>query len=77
MDIKVATMPSKMAIIDFNRCKPSECDNGVCLAAQACERKLLVQESAYEAPMPNPSLCRACGDCLRACPMGAIQISRF
>ena len=70
-------MPSKMAIVDFHKCKPSECENGVCLAAQVCERKLLTQETVYQAPMTNPSLCRACGDCLRACPLGAIQISRF
>ena len=69
-------MSDKMAIIDFNKYKPGECDKGVCLAAQACERKLLIQERAYETPMPNPSLCRACGDCLRSCPLGAIRISR-
>ena len=70
-------MSGKMAIVDFNKCRPGECDNGVCLAAQACERKLLKQEQAYETPMPNPALCRACGDCVRACPMSAMQISRL
>jgi len=69
-------MPSKMALVDFNKCHPGECNKGICLAAQACERKLLTQEKEYEAPMPNPSLCRACGDCQRICPLGAIQISR-
>ena len=68
-------MPNKMAIIDFSRCHPDECDNGLCLAAKACERRLLLQENAFEHPMPNPSLCRACGDCVRACPLNAIQIS--
>lgn len=70
-------MPGKIALVDFNTCYPYKCDNGVCLAAQACERKLLTQEKAYEIPMANPSLCRACADCVRACPAGAVQISRF
>ncbi|UCH43345.1 MAG: 4Fe-4S binding protein [Dehalococcoidales bacterium] len=70
-------MASKMAIIDFNKCHPSEFENGICLAVQACQRKLLAQEAPYQPPMPDPSLCRACGDCLRACPLGAIQISKF
>lgn len=69
-------MPSKMALVDYNRCRPGECAQGLCMAAQACERKLLVQESPYEAPMPDPALCRGCGDCLRACPLNAIQMSR-
>jgi translation initiation factor RLI1 len=70
-------MPGKMAIVDFNKCQPGERDDGLCLAARACERRLLVQETAHEAPLPNPSLCRACGDCIRACPLGAIKISGF
>jgi translation initiation factor RLI1 len=68
-------MPSKMATVDFNKCRPAECNQGICLAAQACERKLLVQESIDEPPMSNPSLCRACGDCMRSCPLGAIKVA--
>lgn len=70
-------MPGKMAMVDFNKCHPEECEEGICLAARACERKLLKQEKAYEAPMPDPSICRACGDCVRACPLGAIEIVRI
>ena len=70
-------MAGKMALVDYNKCTPGECEEGRCLAAAACERKLLVQESKYEAPMPNPSLCRGCGDCVRACPLKAVQISGF
>ena len=69
-------MPGKMALVDFSKCKPGQCAGGLCLAAQACQRKLLTQEAPNEVPMTDPSLCRACGDCLRACPLGAIQISR-
>ncbi len=70
-------MPSKMAIIDFNKCRPGECDGGVCKAALACERKLLTQEAAYEIPMTDPFLCRGCADCVKACPLNAIWISKI
>jgi translation initiation factor RLI1 len=69
-------MPGKMAMIDFNKCHPEGCEEGVCKAAKACERKLLIQEAAYEIPMTNPFLCRGCADCVRACPLNAIQISK-
>jgi translation initiation factor RLI1 len=68
-------VPSKMAIIDFNKCKPEECEGGICEAALACEKKLLIQEAPYEIPMTNPFLCRGCADCVRACPEKAILIS--
>ena len=67
-------MGKKMALVDFSKCHPEQCDSGVCAAAEACSRELLKQESPYQAPMPDPSLCRACADCVRACPSGAIQI---
>lgn len=66
-------MPGKMALVDYNRCRPEQC--GTCAAAAACTRKLMVQESKNETPMTDPSLCRACGDCARACPLKAITIS--
>jgi translation initiation factor RLI1 len=68
-------MPSKMALVDYNKCRPSECDSGRCTAALACTRRLLRQEAPYEPPMPDPSLCRGCGDCVRACTRKAIVIS--
>ena len=70
-------MPSKIALVDFSKCDPKQCERGICLAAKACTRKLLVQEVAGEAPMTNPALCRACGDCVRACPQKAITITRM
>ncbi|MFC1954338.1 4Fe-4S binding protein [Chloroflexota bacterium] len=68
-------MPGKIALVDFNKCRPEECENGICKAAQACERNLLKQEAAFESPMTDPSICRACGDCVRACPLKAVLIS--
>lgn len=67
-------MPAKVAMVVYDRCRPAECNQGSCKAASACTRKLLKQESAYEPPMSHPSLCKACGDCVRACPSQAIRI---
>jgi len=68
-------MPGKVALVDYRQCNPKDCADGVCLAAKACPRKLLRQEEPYEPPMPHPSVCKACGDCVRACPHKAIRIS--
>ncbi len=70
-------MPSKMALVDYNKCQPSQCDSGKCAAALACSRRLLTQEALYEPPMTDPSVCRGCGDCVRACPAKAIVIGQM
>lgn len=67
-------MTRKTALLDYTKCAPGECDDGICVAAQACPSKLLKQEEPYFVPMTEPSYCRACGDCVRACPMKAIEI---
>jgi translation initiation factor RLI1 len=67
-------MPSKVALVDFNKCRPEKCDKGVCGSAAACPHKLLKQEAPYEMPMSNASPCSACGDCVVACPLRAIII---
>ena len=70
------TMARKMALIDYNKCRPEKCHEGVCAAALACPLKLLQQDNPYAVPMPDPFSCRACGDCVRACPQKAIQLTR-
>jgi NAD-dependent dihydropyrimidine dehydrogenase PreA subunit len=67
-------MPSKMALVDFNKCDPEFCAGGKCLAVKACPRKLLKQEKPSQPPMTDPMACRACADCVRACPKKAIKI---
>ena len=67
-------MSRKVALIDFQKCAPGNCENGICAAALACPSRLLKQEEAYSVPMTEPFACRACGDCTRACPLKAIQI---
>ena len=67
-------MPGKkMALVDYGRCKPEQCVT--CAAAAVCPHKLIKQEAGSETPMTDPSLCRGCGDCVRACPLKAVAIS--
>lgn len=67
-------MKRKMALLDFQKCRPETCDGGICAASLVCPLKLLQQESPYTIPVPEPSACRACGDCAMACPQKAIQL---
>ena len=67
-------MPSKVAVVDIAKCRPDKCSGGVCLAAQACPRKLIKQEDPYDPPMTNPAVCQGCRDCERACPLAAIKV---
>jgi len=70
-------MPNKVALVVFDKCRPEKCDKGICVAALACSHNLLKQEAPYDVPMPNPSICQGCGDCVRACPLKAIQVVRM
>ncbi len=65
----------KVALVDYNRCQPEKCAAGVCAAAQACPAGLLRQDEPYLVPMSDPFSCRTCGDCVRACPLKAIQMT--
>jgi translation initiation factor RLI1 len=67
-------MNGMLALVDYGCCDPGKCEDGVCTAALACPRRLLVQEAPHEPPMAHPSLCRGCGDCVRSCPLGAIRV---
>jgi translation initiation factor RLI1 len=70
-------MPGKIALLNYKKCHPEKCDSGVCAAVLACSHKLLRQEASYDIPMTDPSVCQGCGDCVRACPLKAIEIVRM
>ena len=67
-------MPKKVALVDFEKCRPDRCDKGICAAVQACTHKLVKQEAPDDMPMFHPSTCKGCGECVRACPLKAIEI---
>jgi translation initiation factor RLI1 len=67
-------MPNKIAVVDYRRCHPEECENGVCLAVLACPKKILSQEEPFEIPDPLPTICLSCGKCVQACPMEAVLL---
>ncbi|MHB0867140.1 MAG: 4Fe-4S binding protein [Thermoleophilia bacterium] len=45
-----------------------------CPARKSCPTKAIVQIDPGEMAVINSSSCRGCGDCISACPMGAIDI---
>jgi len=68
-------MPKKAAALDYEKCRPDKCGNGVCLASLECERGSLVQSSPNEPPEINPGRwCRGCAKCAAACPFKAIRM---
>lgn len=62
-------------MVDYRKCDPSHCHGGRCICIETCPRKLLKQEEPLDAPMLNQTDCRGCGDCVRACPLGAIRLA--
>ena len=67
-------MPKKMSMVDYSRCQPEKCKDGICLAALACENKVMTQEAPYEMPDVNPAMCVGCGLCMQACPLKAVRV---
>ena len=70
-------MPKRVAILDYHKCHPAQCNHGICLATLACEHGSLMQEDFYEAPERNPAKwCHGCAKCIQACPFQAIYMLR-
>jgi translation initiation factor RLI1 len=67
-------MPKPRAMVDYRKCQPEKCDEGICLAVLACPNKILQQEASYEMPDPNPAMWVGCGLCAQACPLKAIRV---
>ena len=70
-------MPGKVALVHFDKCQPGKCKEGKCAAMLACPHKLIKQEAPGDIPMFHPSSCQGCGECVRACPMKAIEVVRM
>jgi len=67
-------MAKAVATIIWDKCKPAEHEDGLCLAVKACPQRVLKQERKGEPLMPL-GLCRGCGTCVTACPFQAIKLS--
>ncbi|MBE0479547.1 MAG: hypothetical protein IBX68_01055 [Dehalococcoidia bacterium] len=68
-------MPKKTVTLDYDRCCPEKCTDGVCLAALECEYGSLKQEAPYELPDLVPAKwCHGCAKCARVCPAKAINV---
>jgi translation initiation factor RLI1 len=61
-------MPKPRAMVDYRKCQPEECDEGICLAASACPKGIVSQEVPHEMPDLSPDVCVGCGICAQACP---------
>ncbi len=74
MGFQEIKMPNTMVRLDYKKCNPSSCTNGLCTAVSACPLKLIEQEEQYDIPMANPTLCKGCAKCVAACPLQAISL---
>ncbi|MFC1999459.1 ferredoxin family protein [Chloroflexota bacterium] len=68
-------MPEQTSIVDYGKCRPEHCPDGVYAAVEACPQKLFLQEEPYDPPMRRPSGCTGCSKCVDACPLKAITLS--
>jgi len=67
-------MPKKTVVVNYQACKPAQCENGICKATLACERKVLTQEAPYEMPDTKASMCLGCSLCSLACQQSAVLL---
>ena len=70
---------NKHAVLNINMCDPHTCDpeHGICCAAKACPKGILEQEDPFDiCILTSETMCVACGDCVRACPLNALSIDR-
>lgn len=70
-------MAGKQVLIDYSKCDPSLCEDGICTAALACPRKAMGQEAPHEAPMPPAGPCKGCAECVLQCPLKAVRMIAY
>jgi ATP-binding cassette subfamily E protein 1 len=68
---------NKHCVVDFSLCSPEHHDpeTGLCVAAGACEKRVLEQEDPFQAPfLMSNVMCSGCGKCAAACPLDALSV---
>lgn len=68
-------MSNKVLSLNYYKCDPEQCNNGYCLAVQACPLKIIEQEERFAYPFAGSSICKGCAKCTNACPMEAISLT--
>jgi len=66
--------PKVKITIDYKKCDPKRCDQGVCAALVACPTKLIKQIERCDYPYPVAGFCQECGKCSEACLLKAISM---
>jgi ferredoxin len=66
--------PRLKVSVDYVKCHPQSCKDGVCAAIPECPAKLWKQERPYDVPYPIPGFCQECGTCVDSCPEKAIKM---
>ncbi len=62
------------ALVDYEKCNPDKCNEGVCVAAKACTHKVMKQiDGRHTPPVVFQDMCLGCWDCIEACPLDAVH----
>jgi ATP-binding cassette subfamily E protein 1 len=65
------------ATVDYERCDPKRCnpEKGVCACVSACTHKVIKQiDGVFEPPIIFQDMCLGCWDCIKTCPLDAVQV---
>jgi len=60
--------------VDYKKCDPNRCLNGVCLSVVECPRKVFKQEDPYDPPYIVSGFCQECSKCVEVCITGAVKM---
>ncbi len=62
------------AIVDPEKCRPSQCPGGICFVRKSCPTKAIFQMEPEELPATDPLRCHGCSKCVAYCPLKAIVL---